>query len=68
MANKETFLNMLRDIKKHERDKDNLLAYYVQKRLNLSLDSYYSDLVNDYDMLTHRDSLRVLKEISRGDS
>ncbi len=68
MANKETFLSMLEDVKKHRRSKDNLLAYYIQKRLSLSLDNYYSDLINDYNMLTRRDSLKVLKEISKGDN
>lgn len=68
MANRETFLSMLGDIKRHKRNKDTLLAHYVQKRLNLSLDSYYSDLINDYDVLTHRDSLKVLREINRGDN
>ncbi len=68
MADKEMYLNMLKDIKNHKKSKDNLLAYYIQKRLNLSLDNYYSDLVNDYNLLTHKNSLKVLRELTKGDT
>ena len=68
MANRETFLNMLSDIRKHKRNKSDLLAYYIQKRLNLSLNNYYSDLNSNYNMLTRKDSLKVLKEINKGDN
>lgn len=38
---KEIILEMLNDVKSHQRNKEDLLSYYVQTRLDKSVEIYY---------------------------
>lgn len=60
-----TLKSMLKDINKHKRDKNKLLEYYVQKRLNTSLKNYYKELLETYDFLTHREAKKVFKALNK---
>lgn len=57
--------NMLKDISKHKRNRDNLLEYYIQERLNKSLETYYIQLSHSLEYLINKDSFRVLKNSNK---
>lgn len=59
--------HMLKDIKKHRRNKDKLLEYYIQKRLNMSLKNYYKELLETYDFLTHKNAKKVVRAMTKLD-
>lgn len=66
MSTNQTLRNMLLDIQRHERDQAGLLEHYIQLRLDRSLINYYTDLMQTYDFLSHRDAQRVLKQLVGG--
>lgn len=57
--------NMLQDIELHNRSKDQLLTYYIQKRLDKSLKSYYQDLTNSYNGLITHNEINVLNKLNK---
>lgn len=58
-------LNMLKDIERHKRDKNKLIEYYIQKRLNTSTQNYYKDLLKAYQLISHKDSTKIIKIINK---
>lgn len=62
-----TLKYMLKDINKHKRDKNKLLEYYIQKRLNVSIKNYYRDLLETYDFLSHKDAKKVIRVMNKLD-
>lgn len=66
MNNFETTLrNMLKDINEYKRDKTGLLEYYIQTRLNLSLENYYKDLMHDYNNIMNRSTKKMLRNLNK---
>lgn len=55
--------NMLIDISKHKRNREELLRISIEDRLNKSLEVYYNQLSVSLEYLVSKDSLRVLKNI-----
>ena len=53
------------DLNKHHRDKSKLLAYYINTRLNKTIDAYYSDIMDSYNYLNNRDEFNMIKRMSR---
>ena len=53
------------DLNKHHRDKSKLLEYYINTRLNKTIDAYYSDLMDSYNYLNNRDEFNMIKRMSR---
>ena len=58
----DTLNNMIFDLKKHNRSKQELIEDYINSRLDKSLKSYYEDLMQTYNSITKRDAARVLKK------
>lgn len=70
MTNKEvidTLHRMLDDICAHHRKRRELLEYYVNARLDKSIQSYYEELMDSYNALTKRDAARVLRRAVEGE-
>ena len=66
MNNFETTLrNMLKDMNEYKRDKEGLLEYYIQTRLNLSLENYYKDLMHDYNNIINRSTRKMLRNLNK---
>lgn len=62
----EQELLMIRnDLNKHHRDKSKLLEYYINTRLNKTIDAYYSDIMDSYNYLNNRDEFNMIKRMSR---
>ena len=65
MAFKDTLENMLNDMKNYHRDKNSLLIYYINKRLNESLNIYYKELENSITYLSSKNDMKVLKKMNK---
>lgn len=56
---------ILKDLKSHNHPKNKLLEFFINKRLNKSLKSYYSVLLNAQDRLLNKDEIKVIKDINK---
>lgn len=61
-----TLRKMLKDISEHRRPKEDLLQYYIQLRLDKSVQSYYADLARVQEVLERKEARKVLRAMSRG--
>ena len=59
----EILIKMLSNIKNHQRNPDQLFEYYVQKRLDKSLQTYYKQLMSSFSSLSSYDEKNVLKQL-----
>lgn len=62
MTNLEQVQN---DLNNYHRNKQALLIYYVNKRLNDSLKSYYSDLLTSVKFLNTKDDIKLIHGINK---
>ena len=62
---KQELLLIRNDLNKHHRDKSKLLEYYINTRLNKSIDAYYSDIMDNYNYLNNRNEFNMIKRMSR---
>lgn len=62
----EVVKQMLEDVKKHNRTKDELLAYYIQTRLDKSIKTYYQQLLESYNFLSNvSDESKIIKKLAK---
>lgn len=54
---------MLLELNEHKRNKDELELYYVQLRLNTSLENYQEDLAEYVKYLKNRNLLKITKKL-----
>lgn len=59
----KNLLYLKQELKLHKRDREYLLKYYIQKRLNLSLSSYFKNLESSAYAISVADPNNVLKEL-----
>lgn len=59
----KNLLEIKNSIKYHKRDKEYLIKYFINKRLNDSLNSYYKALESSVYALSVKDPERVVKEM-----
>lgn len=57
--------NIIEDLNKYKRNKEDLLPEYINKRLNKSLAVYYKQLMNSFDFLKYKNSETVIKNMNR---
>ena len=62
---KQELLLIRNDLNKHHRDKSKLLEYYINTRLNKTIDAYYSDIMDSYNYLNNRNEFNMIKRMSR---
>ena len=65
MAFEKILRDMLKDLSDHQRDRGQLLEYYIGERLSRSLANYQADLQEDANYLLKKDSKRVLKILNK---
>ena len=58
---KQELLSIRNDLNKHHRDKSKLLEYYINTRLNKTIDAYYSDIMDNYNYLNKKLHFLVYK-------
>ena len=56
---------ILDDLSKYKRNKEELKLYYTEQRLNKSLAAYYESLVQSLKVMYNINSKDVLKELSK---
>lgn len=56
-------LKLRKELSFYHRDKKTLEKYYINTRLNKSLDSYYSDLKTSLSYLNNRKSGNIIKNL-----
>ena len=61
----QELLSIRNDLNKHHRDKSKLLEYYINTRLNKTIDAYYSDIMDNYNYLNNRNEFNMIKRMSR---
>lgn len=61
----QELLSIKSDLNKHHRDKSKLLEYYINTRLNKTIDAYYSDIMDNYNYLNNRNEFNMIKRMSR---
>ena len=57
MTARENLIQMLADIRAHQRPKETLLAYYVEERLNKTVNIYYKSVLSSAKVLERADPL-----------
>jgi hypothetical protein len=62
---KQELLSIRNDLNKYHRDKSKLLEYYINTRLNKTIDAYYSDIMDSYNYLNNRNEFNMIKRMSR---
>ena len=62
---KQELLSIRNDLNKYHRDKSKLLEYYINTRLNKTIDAYYSDIMDNYNYLNNRNEFNMIKRMSR---
>lgn len=67
MTVEQTLKDMLKDINKHKRSKENLLEHFVSMRLDKSIQTYYKQLLESVDYLSNREASqeRILNGINK---
>lgn len=59
----KTLIELKKELNKYHRDKSSLERYYIRKRLNESLTSYYKDLEYSVKYLENRKEENIFKKI-----
>ena len=57
--------NMLKDLSEHKRNKNDLLLFYIDKRLDKSLHSYYDNLIKSVNYINTVDKKKIIHDINR---
>ena len=59
----KNLLTLKNDLKYHHRNKEYLIKFFIQKRLNASLSSYFKNLESSVYALTVANPEKVIKEM-----
>ena len=54
---------MENDLKSHYRPKESLFKYYIQKRLEESVSSYYTEINKHLEEIKYKDSFQSIKKV-----
>lgn len=61
----ELLYAMLDTLKDHKRATEELDLYYINKRLNTSLQNYYADLSTDTEYLEAREETNLVRKLNK---
>ena len=65
MTARDNLIQMLADIRAHQRPKETLLAHYVEERLNKTVNIYYKSVLSSAKVLERADPLKVAKKLAK---
>lgn len=63
MSTVDTLKKMIAEVKLHNRPTEQLLQFYIQKRLDRSVKNYYDELLSSCNRLSQFNELSVAKKI-----
>ncbi len=59
------FDNLIQELQMYKRPKNQLEQYYIQSRLNKSLEVYLDDIQKSIDLMSTKDGIKVIKRINK---
>lgn len=59
------FDNLIQELQMYKRPKNQLEQYYIQSRLNKSLEVYLDDIQKSIDLMSIKDGIKVIKRINK---
>ena len=59
------FDNLIQELQMYKRPKNQLEQYYIQSRLNKSLEVYLDDIQKSIDLMNIKDGIKVIKRINK---
>lgn len=59
------FDNLIQELQMYKRPKNQLEQYYIQSRLNKSLEAYLDDIQKSIDLMSTKDGIKVIKRINK---
>ena len=59
------FDNLIQELQMYKRPKNQLEQYYIQSRLNKSLEVYLDDIQKSIDLMNTKDGIKVIKRINK---
>lgn len=59
------FDNLIQELQMYKRPKNQLEQYYIQSRLNKSLEVYLDDIQKSIDLMSTKDGIKVIKRIHK---
>lgn len=59
------FDNLIQELQMYKRPKNQLEQYYIQSRLNKSLEVYLDDMQKSIDLMSTKDGIKVIKRINK---
>lgn len=59
------FDNLIQELQMYKRPKNQLEQYYIQSRLNKSLEVYLDDIQKSIDLISTKDGIKVIKRINK---
>ena len=59
------FDNLIQELQMYKRPKNQLEQYYIQSRLNKSLEVYLDDIQKSIDLMSTKDGMKVIKRINK---
>lgn len=59
------FDNLIQELQMYKRPKNQLEQYYIQLRLNKSLEVYLDDIQKFIDLMSTKDGIKVIKRINK---
>lgn len=62
---KHNLNKILEELSDYKKDNAKLIEYYINKRLNDSLVTYYDTLQKSVDFFASKDELKVLKKLNK---
>lgn len=65
---KDNLLDIQSELKQHHNDKNDLLASYIESRLNKSLEVYYESVLNSYNTILNctNNQMKIIKKVIKG--
>lgn len=65
---KDNLLDIQSELKQHRNDKNDLLAGYIESRLNKSLEVYYESVLNSYNTILNctNNQMKIIKKVIKG--
>lgn len=65
--NEQTLWALINNLQNYKHTKSDLMQFYIQKRLDQNLMSYYKKLQQSVDFLARKDTRKILKKLNQVD-
>lgn len=60
---KDNLYDILEELNQYKRDKSQLIVFYINERLNKSLETYYKTMINSFNFVAKQNELKLMKSL-----